>query len=726
MAKPKKYDDTALAKRIADEISRSLGGPDSDEASFRLRNLQFYKGQPVGELAPPVTPDRSQIVATDVADTVEWMLPSLVRVFSQSKDAMTCTARRPQYAPAAKMAAEYLRHHFWKRNSGFMLLYEWFKVALIQRVGYTKCYWDDSTTDAEESYTGLLPSQVEKLAAEDGVQILEATARMIRVEMEQSAGPVPPMEPQGTRAGPAPAPDAMPEEQTVEVEVYDITVQRTNKTGRCVIETVAPEYMRIHRMATYGKSVPFIAEVRPRFRFELEEEGYDLSDVGSGLPWSSAEESARRNSSASGNLHSAADGEAEFEQFEFVNAFIKLDQDQDGTAEWRHVVMVGDKVMSDDKVDDHPYVEVCPAPDPHTWEGQCPADFAIEPQRLNTSLLRGLMDNVYLTVNQRTAVVDGRVNLDDLTNSRPGGVVRVKDLQSMAPIQQTGLDQGAWQMVEWGEQWRERRTGFTRYSQGMSPDALNPTATGVGIITEKADQRTELIARVFAVSLERLITKMLKCMGRYQNVPELVELAGEWTEVDPREWADGFEIEVDVGLGTGSKDKKAMGLQQVFGMQQPLVQAGMMPPTAVVASGRAFAEAIGLGDPESYFPDPPPPQPPQPPPQVQIKQMELQADAQKFQATTQAEERRMQLEMQANQAAKTAELQVQAANDARDAERERERSLMESQLRAQEQENARYIADQKAAIDRYRIDVDAQVRREQYTVKAQQPAREPV
>jgi hypothetical protein len=251
-------------------------------------------------------------------------------------------------------------------------------------------------------------------------------------------------------------------------------------------------------------------------------------------------------------------------------------------------------------------------------------------QRLD--LLRGLMDNVYLSVNQRTQVVEGRVNLDDLTNNRPGGVVRVKDLTSMAPIQQAGLDQGAWQMVEWGEQWRERRTGHTRYSQGMSPDALNPTATGVNIITEKADQRVELIARVAAVSVERMFRKMLKCMGRYQTAPELVELMGKWVHVDPREWAEGYEVELDVGLGTGSKDKKAIALQTILGMQQPLAQGGVLPSKAVIETGRRFAEAVGLGDPELYFPDPQPQQPPQPPPQIQAKKMELDADAQKFQA----------------------------------------------------------------------------------------------
>jgi hypothetical protein len=457
----------------------------------------------------------------------------------------------------------------------------------------------------------------------------------------------------------------MAPEQTIEVMVYDITIQRTNSVGRCVVETIAPEYMRVHRRAKYGKPPPFIAEVRPAFKYELEEEGFDLTNVGDGLPWSSMEESERQQMQGGDQF---GDDTGEFSLYERADVYIKLDQDMDGVAEWRHVIMVGDKVMSDEKADDHPYVELCPNPEPHVFFGQCPADFAIEPQRLNTSLLRGLMDNVYLAVNQRTQVIDGQVNLDDLTNSRPGGVVRVKNLNAMAPIVQSPLDPGAWKMVEWGEQWRERRTGHTRYSQGMSPDALNPTATGVNIITEKADQRVELIARVAAASVERMFRKMLKCMGRYQNMPEVVELLGQWVEVDPREWAEGYEVEVDVGLGTGSKDKKAVALQTINGMQQPLLQQGIISPQAVIESGRGFVDALGLGEPEKYFPDAMPPQPPQPPLPLLIEQEKIKADQQKFQAQTGNEQQK-----------------AQAAASEADRQRQHDRAMAQDKQRAEMQ-----------------------------------------
>lgn len=653
-----KYSKEELSALLHKELRQALGAPDSEIALKRLRNLQFYRAEAEGELAPPAVPDRSSIVATDVADTVEWMLPSLVRVFATSKDSMQCKPKHPRYAGAAKLARAYLTHHFWERNNGFMALYNWGKDALVQKVGTVKVYWDKTPEVTEETYRGLTAPQVEDVIGKAGVEVLEQSARQ---EVVQT-----------------------PDGQSLPVEVFDLRIRRTIRNGRCKVEPVPPEEMRVHRRARYGQEVPFVAQERYETRADLEADGYDLDGISTGAEgWTM--ESIERQSSQSPFWTDSGDGE--LQRFLVSECYIKLDQDGDGVPEWRRMLMIGGTVMENDKVDGHPYVFFCPAPEPHVFFGQCPADFALQPQRLGTSLIRGLMDNIYLSVNRRTAIVDGQVNLDDLLNNRPGGVVRMKSLDAVRAMEQGGLDPGAWQMIEWGEQWRERRTGFTRYSQGMSPDALNPTATGVGIITEKADQRTELIARVWAQSVAEMYRLMLKCMGQYQDIPELVELLdGQWFEVDPREWADGFTIEVDVGLGTGSKDKKAAALQAVQGMQAPMVQAGVLPPTAAVSSARAFCDAVGLGDGLEYFPDPPPPNPNNKPPQVQVKEMELTADAQKFQAESQQEAAKMRMEVEMEQAKARAQAEVDINRQRAEAEQKAQEAQLQAQLKAQEAE----------------------------------------
>jgi hypothetical protein len=236
----------------------------------------------------------------------------------------------------------------------------------------------------------------------------------------------------------------------------------------------------------------------------------------------------------------------------------------------------------------------------------------------------------------------------------------------------------------------------------MSADALNPTATGVSLITEKADQRMELMARVAAESVRGLFEKMMKCVCRYQNKAEHVELFKQWLTIDPREWVDGYHIHINVGLGTGSKDKLSAVMSHIFQMQGPLIQSGAILPQAAIMAARKFAEGAGITSPEQYFPDAQPPRQPGPPPQVMIKQMELQADSQKFQAEAQLTMQRESLQAQAKQRETQLQLELQAANDARDAERELMKAQYEAQLEAQRLELERYKTD---ADNRTRIDV---------------------
>lgn len=664
----KRYSDSELSAILDKELRQALGAPTSEIAALRLRNLQYYKAVPEGELAPPSIPDRSSIVASDVADTVEWMLPSLIRVFAASPDAVECEPKHPRFAPQAKLASEYMRHVFWKKNRGFDVLNSWFRDALIQKVGFLKVYWDTSKRDVEETYKGLTAEQVEELTEDDDLMILEKSSEVEKIEVG--------------------------EEQYIELETYDLRVKREADESCCKVVCVAPEEMRIHPRARYGEEPLFVAHQFYRTRAELEADGYDLSNVSREDGWH-IEEIERANTQTP-FFFDASDGE--LARYRVSECYIKLDQDKDGIPEWVRVFMVGKTILEQEKVPDHPFVWFCPIPLPHTFFGLCPADMAIEPQRLRTSLMRAVLDNVYLSVNQRTGVIEDQVNLDDLLLSRPGGIVRMKTRDALLPIPQNGLDQSAWQMVEWSEQWREQRTGYTRYSQGLSPDALNPTATGVSLIAEKADQRTELIARVAAESVRWMFRKILACMCRYQEVEDTVELMGEWASIDPREWDEGFEVEVNAGLGTGSKDKKAMVLQQALQIQAPLAQAGVIPPQAVILAARKFVEAAGLQGAEEIFPDAQPPQQGPNPEQIKI-QMQIQADQAAKAADLQLERERMQMQAQ-----------VDANRQQVEAEQKAKEAQLAAQLESMKAQHQAELEQSRLALERYKVDRDNETR----------------
>lgn len=655
-----RYGRRELATMMDREIRRSLGGPESDIAQQRIRNMQYYRADAVGELAAPAVPDRSSIVSTDVADTVEWMLPQLIRAFAGSKEAIELKPRSMAFAHQAKMASEYMRHIFWHRCDGYQVLRTWFRDAFIGKVGFVKVDWDSTPEDIEESYRGLLPEQAERILNDPNVEPLEQDERAELIVMQHGMPAVP-------------------------VTVYDLKIKRTKSAGRCRVLPVPAEEMRVHRAARYGEEPLFIAQVHWRTRGELEAEGYDLTGVASGADEWSAEEMERQQLQTRLGIYQGDEGE--FERYRVAECYPLLDQDNDGVPERRRVLLIGHTVFEDEQVNDHPFVEFCPVPLPHTYFGTCPADQAIEPQRLGTSLMRALLDNTYLTVNQRTFGLEGQVNLDDLTSNRPGGHVRVKNMNALAPLAQPQLDQAAWRMVEWSEGWREQRTGHTRYSKGLKADALSPqTATGAALISERDDMRAELIAREAAHSVRKMLQKLLRCVTSYQDVGDVVELFGQWVQIDPREWHEGFDISVEVGLGAGNKDRKAATMQSVLGIQMPLAQAGQVPPQAVIAAARAYCEAAGLTDAEAYFPNPAPPAPPQPPLPLLIEQVKGQTA-----------EKLKQVDAQVALQQKQAELQVQAQNDARDSQRARVEAQLRAELEAQKAAHAEQIAAMQEA-----------------------------
>lgn len=690
MAKTK-YSREELSVMMEKELKQAIGAPGTEIAEIRRRNLQYYQAEAVGELAGPDVPDRCSIVATDVADTVESMLPSLVRTFAASPEAVECSAKTPQMEPHAKMASEYLRHIFWGRCDGFQVLHSWFKDALIQKVGFVKVSWDDCPEDTEQTYAGITPGQAQQLLAAPNTEPVSKAEKVENIGGQQ-------------------------------VTLYDLTIKRTLSKGRCKVVAVPPEEMRIHPRARYGEEPLFVAQVRTDTRANLESEGYDLANISSGdSEWGMEEQTRSLFTSNQG----WADDEGEHERFRVAECYVKLDQDSDGIPEWRRILMIGDTVMEDDRVEEHPFGFFCPVPQSHTFFGLCPADQAIEPQRLNTSLMRALVDNTHLTVNQRETIIEGQVNLDDLLTSRPGGKVRVTNQDAVRPMVQPPLPQSAWQMVEWSDAWRERRTGFTRYSQGLKADALSPqTAYGASVIAEKDDMRTELIARIAAESVRTMFEKLLRCMARYQDVADVVQLFGQWQEVDPRQWQEGLSIRVNVGLGVGNKDKKAQALMQVIQLQQPMIGAGMIDPSGAVIAAQKFAEAAGLTEAQALFP-PAQPKPPQPDPKLQFERAKAQAEMQmeqaKQQAQMQLEQQRMQMQAEVDNNRQAQEAAQQQAKTQAQMELERFKAELQSQLELQKSQIQQQT---QLAIARINAEsrIDAAQLTAQTTLTAQQEA----
>ena len=236
--------------------------------------------------------------------------------------------------------------------------------------------------------------------------------------------------------------------------------------------------------------------------------------------------------------------------------------------------------------------------------------------------------------------------MEDVISNRIGGVIRGTGnaAEAIQPIKTAFVAAESLQGLEMTQGMRERRTGVTRYNQGLDADSLNQTATGVTKITNMADKRQLLMLRIFAeTGVKQLFRLVLRLITKYQDMADVVRLRNQFVQFDPRGWSPEMDVSIEVGIGTGDKTETLMLLQQFGQFMQQAAAVGLVGPQQVYEFGKALAKNAKLKGADEKFmlsPDKVQPKPPQPSPE-QIKAQMAQQQAQQKQ---QLEQARLQFE----------------------------------------------------------------------------------
>ena len=640
MAKGKALTDIEVGSIVSSEIKASLGYIGSDITEQRQKSLEYYFGEPFGNEQE----GRSQVVSTDVSDVIESILPTLLRTFAASDEIVKCEPVTAEDEEIAKQASDYLNYVFNKDNDGFITLYTLFKDALIQKNGIAKIYWDTSKKRERESYEKLSEDEYTMLLDENGVKVKEHTEyedekaikekENILKQIEESGQPVDPMTLEQINNTPIPM-------------LHDVVIEREEDFGKVKIEAIPPEEFLIERRAKSIQDANFVAHRTTVTRTQLVEAGFDSDKVYS-LPADSQdrynEEKITRYRNLDHDYNSDA-GEASTDEISIFECYIRLDEEGDGVAKLRKITLAGAEgytILDDELCDSIPFVSVTPIMVPHRFYGRSVSEMTEDLQLIKSTVMRQLLDNMYLTNNNRVAVMDGQVNLDDLLTNRPGGVVRTKGSpgQVMMPMQTQTINNQAFPMLEYLDTVREQRTGITRYSQGMDADSLNKTATGVNTILSQAQMRVELIARIFAeTGVKDMFLKMFELIVKHQDKERIIKIRNNFVPFRPMEWRNRCNISISVGLGTGSRDQQLSILNNILQTQLKALElqgsaAGPMVNLRNIYNTLSkIVENAGLKNPNSFFTDPdigmqnmPPPQPPQPTEFEKVSQLQVQGE----------------------------------------------------------------------------------------------------
>lgn len=737
------------------EIRQSVGYRTGRLSEARRKNLQYYLGRAVGDLAPPEIEGRSSFVDSSVADTVNWLQTSLIKVFTASDSVVEFTPVKEGDEEAAQQVTDYANYIFYKQNPGFLILRTWIKDALLSKVGILKVMWDETTTETREEYNGLSDEDLAIIADDEEVEIIEHSLKPDEEDGEQRQKAIEGLTQQlqqAMQAAQQPGPNGMLNQQAAQAVqgiqgqiqhiqslppkmLHDIACKRTKENKQVKIYNVPPEEFLINRDAKSIMESRFVAHQVLRTLSDLKAMGYsnvdDLTsdDVQAAL---SAERVERITFNDETGWQSGANevpGDPSQKQIWVTECYMKVDADGDGIAEWRKMTRAGNRLLDNEECDGPPFVSITPEPLPHQFFGLCPADQAIEVQKTKTAVTRAILDNLYMSVNARMFAVDGQVNLDDLLTSRPGGVVRIKQPGAVGRLDQGQSDNASsYQLLDYLELQKEQRTGLTRNTQGVNEDALNQTATGANIQTNRMDSRVELMARQFAeTGFKDLFWLILKLTSQHQDKEAQIKVAGKWVSLDPRVWRNKYEVNVNVGLGTGNKDQQIQHLTAVIQSQQAAFGAGIVSPKNIFESHKKLQEALGFKQAGLFFSDPSDPEskqnmPPPPPNPDMIKaQAQQQIEQGKAQSTMQIEQMKAQVadqqhqrEMQRDIELAKAQQEFQAQQDTIAKQIEMQSKQQEAQIAAQEAQAQRQheqeLAMFKAQADKEKAELEASVK----------------
>jgi hypothetical protein len=719
-----------LKALVGAEMRQSLGYSSSKLSIQRQKSMYYYLGMPVGDLSPPEVDGRSSVVSTDVRDTIESMLPQLMVTFVGSDTVAEFEATKPGDEMKAEQATEYVNYLFYKKNNGHRIAYTWMKDALLQKNGIVKVWWDTRHEETREEYRGLSEVEVAQLLEDDEIEVVEQDTRIDEDDQKQRQQAIMQLM-QQAQAQPQSAPQVMQQIQQIEAQppvmVYDVVCKRTKTDGKVCIENVPPEEFLIARNAKDIETAKFVAHRVQRTKSELKSMGYknvdDLGSEDSGQAMNS--ERIQRNSWNDENAYIDNDATNDDSQNNVwvLEAYMRCDFDGDGIAELRKITMAGNTLLDNEPVDCIPFVSITPVPLPHQFFGLSIADLAMESQRTKTSILRAQLDNMYLAVNGRYFAVEGKVNLDDLLTSRPGGVVRIKEQGATGRLDQGAPDIGnSMQMMEYMQQDLENKTGWTRYSQGNDSGSLNDTATGVNVITNRADMRLDLIARNFSEGYVDLFKLILKLVCQYQQKEQIVKLTGGWVPVDPREWSNQFDVTINVGIGMGNKDQKIQHLQMLGMVQAQGMAIGIATPDNIYHAATELSKQLGFKNADKFFTDPSKnPQQDKPDPEQQKAQAQMQVEQAKIQASMQIKQLELQHNAQLDETKRnhelqleTAKMQMQAQVDANRQQVEADQKTLQSQQQAEldalkDQQKTQQLAMQ-LDFDRWKAELDAETR----------------
>lgn len=535
--KPKAMSKGDIEAIVKTAITDAVAFVESEIAPSRLKAQKYYDG----EVSIGHEEGRSKVVSTKVRDKVRAAKPSIMRVFLSTSRPVEFRPNGQDDVALAEQQTDAIHHEFIRLN-GYRVLNDAFHDALLKKQGIAKAYWVEEPCAEIHTYTDLSDDEFTVLVMGDDVTVIEHT------ETPTESGPI-----------------------------HDCKIQRKKVKGELCIESVPPEEFFVSSDARTMEDAYVVVHKTDMRVGDVVKMGFDLDklvDLATGSEGDKTEVEQRQGYLGAEDNESTLDDS--MKKVTVSEAYMRIDTEGLGVPVLHKLMCIGQnyKLLDFEPWDEVPFSKFEVDPEPHAFYGNSLAELILNDQDTTTSVLRGILDNVALVNNPSTAAIESQiVNMDDLLNNEIGAVVRTKAPGAVTPLTVPFVAGQTLSALSYLDGEIEAKTGVTRASSGLAPDTLQAnTRVEAAATIQGAAGQIEVMVRNLADGVADFFGIISRLMVKNFDEEKAALMSGNAVPVDPRTWNTDFDMQINVGLGTGREDEKSAGLNQALQMQTMIYQ----------------------------------------------------------------------------------------------------------------------------------------------------------
>jgi len=570
-----------IISRLREDIRASENVRDI-ESEQNAKSYEYYRAKTMhNEVA-----GRSKIVSSDVFETVEWILPALMDIFSSENGIPEFEPVGPEDVDAAEAMTELVRYQFWRQNDGESILRGGIKDSIMYRPGgIIKYGWEKVASKASHGYRGLAPEEVDYLIGSEDINVI-----------------------------------GIKEETDSEGNILGFSVD----AEREVVEFDGPRFYLIpqneflrHPNAKTIDDSPFVSHKKKVTADHLRRMGksgfyknYEkaIADYGGGgTDYDYAEEVRVQADDLSKEEEPSNDPARKM--YDLYESYIQIDEDGDGILENRIIVTVGDVILRDveNPYQRPPFVLLKAIEDTHKFANIPPTELVEDIQRLRTFLLRQMVNNMQEAGDARKVFDPTRINMADLMSTVKGPIrtkagVRPADAIMEFPIQP--LNPVHFTVLEYATQLAEQRTGVTKANKGVG-DQYQQTATGQLAAINQASQRVRQVAKIIGSGMSHLFRAMVLMNKKFLTKAVAIRLnEKKFLQISPDDLEGNMDLLLNVVLGSQSRQQTIINMQQllaVLGQLSPLVP-GVLDAGNTKSIITEIVKAMGYKNQDRFLP----------------------------------------------------------------------------------------------------------------------------